>query len=232
MHEESGEQKKETPEPAFQEDGSGPGGEIPESERIAEESDPGDSAAERTLTTSSLSDGELRSIVEVLLLVSDRPISVSQIRDVLDAQSPQKIDEIIGQVQEHLSEHGFPFQVRSVATGYVLSTLPEYAPYIRKFYAPKMKSSKLSQAALETLAVIAYKQPVTRAEIEAIRGVNVDSTLKTLLEKRFVEIVGYKDVVGKPATYGTTNEFLLQFGLKALSELPSIEELRNSKPDK
>jgi segregation and condensation protein B len=97
---------------------------------------------------------------------------------------------------------------------------------VRKFYAPKLKISKLSQAALETLAVIAYKQPVTRAEVEAIRGVNIDSTLRTLLEKRLVEIVGYKDIIGKPATYGTTNEFLLQFGLKALSDLPSINELR------
>ena len=88
----------------------------------------------------------------------------------------------------------------------------------------------MAQAALETLSVIAYKQPVTRAEIEAVRGVSIDSTLKTLLEKRLAEIVGYKDVVGKPATYGTTNEFLLQFGLKDVGDLPTIEELR-ANPD-
>jgi segregation and condensation protein B len=134
-------------------------------------------------------------------------------------------------IDERLREYEFPYQVREVGGGYVLSTKPDYAPWIRKLYAPKTKTAKLSQAALETLAVVAYKQPVTRAEIEGIRGVNVDSTLKTLLEKRLVEIVGYKDVIGKPATYGTTGEFLLHFGLNTLTDLPSIEELRSAESE-
>jgi len=173
-----------------------------------------------------LPDEQLRSIMEVLLLVSDRPLSVTKIQEVIEGLSKKRIYEVIEQVRTHFSDNGFPFQVREVANGYLLSTLPEYSHWVRVFYAPKLRTSKLSQAALETLAVIAYKQPITRAEVEAIRGVNIDSTLRTLLEKRLVEIVGYKDVIGKPATYGTTNDFLLQFGLKALSDLPSIEELR------
>lgn len=180
---------------------------------------------------SDMSEEQLRSVMEVLLLVSDRPLSIAKIQEVVEGLPRKKIEGIIEQIQKHLGENGFPFQVREVANGYLLSTLPEYAPWVRKFYAPKLRTSKLSQAALETLAVIAYKQPITRAEIEAIRGVNIDSTLRTLLDKRLVEIVGYKDVIGKPATYGTTNEFLLQFGLKALSDLPSIEELRAMKTE-
>ena len=176
-----------------------------------------------------LSDEKMRAILEVLFLASDKPLSISRMRDILSGVGQKKILEIISQIQRRLAENEFPFQVREVGGGFVLSTLPEYAEWIRKLYSPKAKSTKLSQASLETLDVIAYKQPVTRAEVEAIRGVNVDSTLKTLLDKRLAEIVGYKDVLGKPATYGTTSEFLLYFGLNSLSDLPSIEELR--RPD-
>ncbi len=188
--------------------------------------DASESDSENILDTSQLPDEKLRAILEVLLLVSDKPLSVAKIKEILDNIGQKKIQELISEIQQRFAENDFPFQVREIAGGFVLSTLPEYASWIRKLYAPKMKSAKLSQAALETLAVIAYKQPVTRAEIEAIRGVSVDSTLKTLLDKRLAEIVGYKDVLGKPATYGTTNEFLLHFGLNSLSDLPSIEDLR------
>jgi len=201
------------------------------SEQEEDTPSPGDEQPEEAPDAAQLSDAELRSIVNVLLLVSDRPLSASSISKVLDGAGEKKVAELVMQIQERLSEHDFPFQVREVAGGYVLSTLPKYAPWIRKFFAPKLASSKLSQAALETLAIVAYKQPTTRGEVEAVRGVNVDSTLRTLLERRLVEIVGYKDVIGKPATYGTTNEFLLHFGLKSLSDLPSIEELRNPKSD-
>jgi segregation and condensation protein B len=219
-------------EPASPDTEGEPAGQTPELVQGDEGTPEPDQETEQPLVTTNLPDEELRSIVEVLLLISDRPLSISRVLEVLDDQNKQKIIQIVEAAKVHLGTHGFPFQVREVAEGYVLSTLPKYAPWVRKFYSPKAKISKLSQAALETLSVIAYKQPVTRAEIEAIRGVNVDSTLRTLLDKRLVEIVGYKDVVGKPATYGTTNEFLLQFGLKALSDLPSIEELRGLNPDK
>lgn len=187
-----------------------------------------DQDAEQLSRAEQLSDEQLRAILEVFLLVSDRPLSVAKIREVIEGIDSKKIQELIIQIQERLLENDFPYQVREVGGGYVLSTLPEYASWVRKLYSPKAKTAKLSHAALETLAVIAYKQPVTRAEIEAVRGVNVDSTLKTLLDKRLAEIIGYKDVIGKPATYGTTSEFLLHFGLNALTDLPSIEELRRS----
>jgi segregation and condensation protein B len=184
--------------------------------------------ADEETQSEQLSNEELRSIIEVLLLVSDRPLPVKKIQEVVEGIGAKQVHEIIIQIRERLRENDFPYQVREVGGGFVLSSLPEFAPWIRKLYSPKAKASKLSQAALETLAVIAYKQPVTRGEIEAIRGVNVDSTLKTLLEKRLCEIVGYKDVIGKPATYGTTSEFLLHFGLSNLADLPSIDELRSS----
>ncbi|MBI5115810.1 SMC-Scp complex subunit ScpB [Candidatus Poribacteria bacterium] len=205
--------------------------EAPESAQTEDAAPEDGQGLEAAPSVADLSDEELRSVVEVLLLVSDRPLSVSRLGEVLEGVGAEKIEEIIGHVQQRLTELGFPFQIREVAGGYVLSTLPKYAPWVRKMYSPKITASKLSRAALETLAVIAYKQPVTRAEVEAIRGVNVDSTIRTLLDKHLVEIVGYKDVVGKPATYGTTNEFLLHFGLKSLSELPSIEELRQANPN-
>jgi segregation and condensation protein B len=184
--------------------------------------------ADQETKAEQLSNEELRSVVEVLLLVSDRPLPIKKIQEITEGVSTKQIQDIISQIRERLHENEFPYQVREVGGGYVLSSLPEFAPWVRKLYSPKAKTSKLSQAALETLAVVAYKQPVTRAEIEAIRGVNVDSTLKTLLDKRLCEIIGYKDVIGKPATYGTTSEFLLHFGLSNLGDLPSIEELRSS----
>ncbi len=153
-------------------------------------------------------------------------MQISRIRNVIEGIDAKKIKELVAGIQQKLTDQGFPFQVREVGGGYVLSSLPDYAQWVRKLIAPKLKTAKLSQPALETLAVIAYKQPVSRGEIEAIRGVNVDSTVRTLIDKHLVEIVGYKDVIGKPATYGTTNEFLLHFGLNSLSDLPSIDELR------
>ena len=230
MREEPGMKDFDTTEPiempeeqAPAEDAGAPPAGEPADDQIPAESR---EVAEAVPAATELADEQLRSIMEALLLVSDRPLSAAKIQEVVEGLSKKKIIEVIEQVRKHFADNGFPFQVREVANGYLLSTAPDYAPWVRKFYAPKLKISKLSQAALETLAVIAYKQPVTRAEVEAIRGVNIDSTLRTLLEKRLVEIVGYKDIIGKPATYGTTNEFLLQFGLKALSDLPSINELR------
>jgi segregation and condensation protein B len=187
---------------------------------------------EQAAATEELSDEELRAIIEVLLLVSDKPISIPKIKDIVGGAGAKKIKELIAQSQERLLESGFPYQIREIGGGYVLATLPQYSKWIRKLHSPKTKATKLSQAALETLAVVAYKQPVTRGEIEAIRGVNVDSTLRTLLEKRLAEIVGYKDVIGKPATYGTTSEVLLHFGLNTITDLPSIDELRRSDQEK
>jgi segregation and condensation protein B len=197
----------------------------------AEEETSADQESGQTPEAARMSDEQLRAILEALLLVSEKPLSLSRIQGVIDGISQKKVSELVARIQERLAESGFPYQIREIGGGYTLSTLPEYAPWVRKMYLPKAKASKLTQAALETLAVIAYKQPVTRGEIEAIRGVSVDSTLKTLLEKNLAEIAGYKDVVGKPATYGTTGEFLLNFGLRALSDLPSIEEIRRADAD-
>jgi len=113
-----------------------------------------------------------------------------------------------------------------VANGFQICTRDEYAPWIRDFYTTEI-SSRLSVSALEALAIIAYRQPVTRSEIEEIRGVNSDSVLHTLLERNMIKVIGRKRAPGKPMIYGTTTEFLLHFGLRDLSELPSIDEIES-----
>jgi len=208
-----------------------PAEEVVDIESSAEEKEVADQDADQSPPADGLSDEDLRAVIEVLLLVSDKPLTIAKIKDIVGGIGSKKIKELIAQSQERLLASEFPYQIREIGGGFMLATLPQYSMWIRKLHSPKTKATKLSQAALETLAVVAYKQPVTRGEIEAIRGVNVDSTLKTLLEKRLAEIVGYKDVIGKPATYGTTSEFLLHFGLNAITDLPSIDELRRSDPE-
>jgi segregation and condensation protein B len=136
------------------------------------------------------------------------------------------VSAAIEQLANEYRERGSGLQIRQIAGGWEMTTRPEYHEYIRTFLKTK-PSAKLSVAALETLAVIAYKQPVTVAEILEIRGVQSASAIKTLLEKKLIVAKGRKDTVGKPMTYGTSKEFLIQFGLKDLSELPSIDDFQD-----
>ncbi|MBI4829978.1 MAG: SMC-Scp complex subunit ScpB [Candidatus Lindowbacteria bacterium] len=141
-----------------------PNEEAAESAPTVNEDPEDDQGLEQAPNAAGLSDEELCSVMEVLLLVSDRPLSVQRLREVLEGVATDKIEQIIRDIQKKLTEQGFPFHVREVAGGYVLSTLPKYGLWVRKLYSPKITASKLSRAALETLAVIAYKQPVTRAK--------------------------------------------------------------------
>jgi len=166
---------------------------------------------------------KLKKIIEALLFVSEKPLTVRQIAEVCDENAITDIKAAVKSLQEdyNLGERGI--HIQEVAGGYRFSTSPDCAEYLKKLYT-KRRVFRLSAPALETLAIIAYKQPVTRAEIEFIRGVNVDGVVKTLEERQLIKNKGRKDVLGRPMLYGTTEEFLHYFGLKSLDDLPTLEE--------
>ena len=168
---------------------------------------------------------ELVALVEALIFVADEPITVKLLAEVLD-EDRESVDAAVRQLQQEYQERDSGLQVREIAGGWQLATRTELHEEIRQFLKTR-PSAKLSIAALETLAVIAYKQPVTVPEILEIRGVQSASAIKTLLEKRLIVTKGHKETVGKPMQYGTSKEFLIQFGLKDLSELPSIEDFED-----
>ena len=169
--------------------------------------------------------GEIVSIVEALIFVADEPLGLRVIADVLE-EDRETVQAAIDQLKEEYDERESGLQLREIAGGWQVSTRPQYHEDIRKFLKTR-PSAKLSIASLETLAVIAYKQPVTVPEILEIRSVQSASAIKTLLDKRLIIAKGRKETVGRPMMYGTSKEFLIQFGLKDLSELPSIEDFED-----
>jgi segregation and condensation protein B len=169
---------------------------------------------------------QIKASVEALLYVSDTPLSLRKIKEAFGEDSgvePEEIQSALTSLQEDFNSDGRGVRIAELAGGFQIITRPEYAAYIKRLQ--KIKPPRLSAPALETLAIIAYRQPLIRAEIEAIRGVNADGVLKTLLERRLIRIAGRQDVPGKPIMYATTAEFLQYFGLKELSSLPSLREL-------
>lgn len=168
---------------------------------------------------------EVISIVEALIFVADEPVSIKVIADVLE-EDRETIEAAIEELKRDYDERESGLQLREIAGGWQISTRTEFHEEMRKFLKTR-PSAKLSLAALETLAVIAYKQPVTIPEILEIRGVQSASAIKTLLEKRLIVTKGHKETVGRPMQYGTSKDFLIQFGLKDLSELPSIEDFED-----
>jgi segregation and condensation protein B len=167
---------------------------------------------------------QARKVIEALLYMTDHAITETEISDVIGDKQPgtDEIREIIGEIRARYDEMGSPLCVVGVAGGYQIATRSEMAPWIRKLYKERL-TVRLSGSALETLAIIAYKQPITRSEIEQIRGVEASGVMETLLERRLVKVVGRKETIGRPLLYGTTTEFLRQFGLKHLSELPDLQ---------
>ncbi len=169
---------------------------------------------------------QLESALEALLFVSGAPLSVDKLRGIFEEEATQEeIEEQLRAIGREYDERGSGIMLAEVAGGWQLATRPENAPWIRKFRSVKV-SAKLSKPALETLAIVAYKQPITRAEVEAVRGVNIGGIMRNLMERRLVKIVGKKDVPGKPMMYGTSPEFLQYFGLKDLSALPTLKEFQ------
>lgn len=171
------------------------------------------------------SPAELMALVEALIFVADEPITAKLLAEVLDEER-ESIEAAIEEVVQEYAERGSGLQLREIAGGWQLATRTELHDDVRKFLRTR-PSAKLSLASLETLAVIAYKQPVTVPEILEIRGVQSASAIKTLLDKRLIVAKGRKEAVGRPMMYGTSKEFLVQFGLKDLSELPSIEDFED-----
>jgi segregation and condensation protein B len=186
--------------------------------------DAGDDAAEIE-GRRELSAAELKAVVEVLIFVADEPVSAKSIADVLKIEVGGVEAAIQDFVKEFDKRNG-GLQVREIAGGWQIATRPEYHEEVRAYLKSK-PGAKLSLASLETLAVIAYKQPVTVPEILEIRGVQSPSAIKTLLEKRLIVAKGRKETVGRPMMYGTSKEFLIQFALKDLSELPSMEDFQD-----
>lgn len=168
---------------------------------------------------------ELMAIIEALIFVSEEPITVKTLADVLNEDKGWVQTAVEGLAEEFNSRES-GLQLREIAGGWQITTRPEYNDFVR-VYLKSRPSAKLSLPSLETLAVIAYKQPVTVPEILEIRGVQSSSAIKTLLEKRLIVAKGRKETVGRPMLYGTSKEFLVQFGLKDLSELPNVEDFED-----
>lgn len=183
------------------------------------------SDAEEIEGTREISATELKSIAEALIFVADEPLDAKLISKVLRVEQAAVEEAIQSLVGDYANRNG-GLQLREIAGGWQISTRPEHHEQVRA-YLKSRPSAKLSLASLETLAVIAYKQPVTVPEILEIRGVQSPSAIKTLLDKRLIVAKGRKETVGRPMMYGTSKEFLIQFGLKDLSELPSIEDFQD-----
>jgi segregation and condensation protein B len=165
----------------------------------------------------------VRAILESLLFVSEVPLSLARIKELLPMYTHGEITEALEALRQEYSGDGHGFMMAEVAQGYQLRTKPEYAGWVRRLN--KITPTRLSRAALETLAIVAYKQPILRSEIEAIRGVDAGGVLHLLMEKGLVRIMGRKNVPGRPFLYGTTQRFLEVFSLQDLSSLPSLKEL-------
>jgi segregation and condensation protein B len=166
---------------------------------------------------------EMQAVMEAIIYVADDPVKPDQFRDVFPEASLESIEQALANLMESFNARAGGMLIREVAGGYRMTTRPEHHEQIRA-YLKTRPSAKLSMAALETLAVIAYKQPVTLAEVLAIRGKKSSTALQTLLERKLVAILGRKPVVGRPILYGTSKEFLIHFGLKNLTDLPTLEE--------
>lgn len=174
-----------------------------------------------------MSEVELKNIIEAALLAAGRPLSVDHIVSLFEeGQVPDRdvVRKVLSQLNEDYADRGI--EVKRVSSGYRLQVKKELAPWVSRLW--EEKPARYTRALLETLALIAYRQPITRGEIEDVRGVSVSSSIiRTLLEREWVKVLGHRDVPGKPAMYGTTREFLDYFNLKSLSELPSLQELRD-----
>ena len=171
-----------------------------------------------------MNEEKLRPIVESLIYLAEEPVTVASMIELLGEENEAAIRQAISRLRNRYAspEHGI--EIKEIADGYKMATKPEHHAWVQKFLKYQTPSIRLSLPALETLAVIAYRQPVTLPEIQEIRGVNAAAVMKTLVEKKLVTSGGRKNVVGRPTLYKTTRDFLLQFGLKNLEELPSLDE--------
>jgi segregation and condensation protein B len=167
----------------------------------------------------------VKAIIEALVFVSETPLSADRIRDVLGDVERCEVVRLLSEIARDCEERNAGINLREVAGGFQFRTREDAGPWVKKLIG--IKPSPLSQAAMETLAVVAYRQPVVKADVDRVRGVDTSGPLRSLLEKKLVRIVGRKDVPGKPIIYGTTKKFLEVFNLKDLTELPTLRELKD-----
>ena len=167
--------------------------------------------------------------LETMLFITDRPLSAEKLATVLE-KDEAAVRDLLAQLQNSYLDSGRALQIVESGGGFQMATKPEYASYVRKLYRERM-TVRLSVASLETLAIIAYRQPLTRAEIESIRGVEVIAALETLVERGLIKVDGRKETVGRPLLYSTTPEFLRFFGFNSLEDMPKLETLVEKKPE-
>jgi segregation and condensation protein B len=167
---------------------------------------------------------ELEAVIEAVLFASGEPITMKRLQEVLEGVEKADLKKALDALMESYQSGHRGLQIIEIAHGYQIVTRHQFAPFLKRLETIKT-SSKLSKPALEALAVIAYKQPVTRGEVEAIRGVDSSNVLRTLQDRKIAKVVGRGEGLGRPLLYGTTREFLQCFGLKNLSELPELKEL-------
>lgn len=171
---------------------------------------------------------EIDRIVESVIFASTEPLPVERITECVQREHVDNalVTEVIELLNRKYDAGGLSFRIIKIAGGYQFATLPQYDKWLSRLYKTKA-DRKLSQSSLEVLAIIAYKQPISRSEIEKIRGVNADWTLRSLMEKNLVTVVGREDAPGRPLLFGTTKQFLEHFGLNAISELPKLKEIED-----
>ena len=168
----------------------------------------------------------MKRILEALLLVTDKTLLIAQAQEVLGAEvDPADIRRLLNELSQQYAQENRGIRIQEVAEGFEYNTDPELAPYVLKL-TRRVRSVRLTKPSLESLAIIAYRQPITRLEIEQVRGVDVGGVLDTLGKLNLIHVVGRKETVGRPILYGTTRDFLDHFGLKNLEDLPSLEELK------
>ncbi|MFA5287231.1 MAG: SMC-Scp complex subunit ScpB [Candidatus Omnitrophota bacterium] len=168
-------------------------------------------------------DDNRKSVIEALLLASEKPLPLDKIREILDNLPTQEALKLIEELKLEYEQANRGMRIAEIAGGFQMITAPNFAPFLKKLFKSR-NTDRLSKPALETLAIIAYKQPLTKSEIELLRDVNVDGVMKNLIDKNLIRICGRKKVPGNPYVYGSTRHFLEYFGLKSLKDLPRIEE--------
>jgi segregation and condensation protein B len=167
---------------------------------------------------------EQRRIAEAVILGSPEPIAAGRVADLIPGGTTKLVRELVEELNAEYAEHRRAFEISHVGGGYQIRTLPEFAAYLQQ--VQPTRPLRLSRAALETLAIVAYRQPVTRGEVEHIRGVDAGAVMRSLLERKLVRIAGHREVAGRPLLYGTSRRFLEVFGLATLGDLPTLRDLK------
>ena len=170
-----------------------------------------------------MEENNLKSAVEALIFASEKPITLEQLKRVLGDLDTASINKIIVELKNDYETQSRGLRVVEIAGGFQMTTCSNFAPFLKKLFKNRY-NDKLSKPALESLAIIAYKQPLTKSEIESLRNVNVDGVMKSLIDKNLIRVCGRKKIPGRPYVFGTTREFLEHFGLKSLQDLPKMED--------